>query len=153
MSRHPRLPSTLSLLVLLPTLTLAQYGVPYAPPAAATTVPSSPASPESTPKPSPNAAPDAATAAALAHAHKLNRVLVGHAVLGTVALLALVPAALLVGRWLRRFGWWMTVHRGLNGLGVGMVVAAFGMGYWHVGQNGAEDHWDGAHPRLVGRRG
>ena len=124
------------------TLATAQYGGLQPPPGSGPPRSSSSSSAHLNPTPNGTAA-----AAARAKHQKLDHVLVAHAILGTLAFLAFMPAALLVGRWLRRFGLWLWLHQLLNALAAASVVAAFGLGYYHVEQEPGSGHWDGVHPR------
>ncbi len=74
---------------------------------------------------------------------RCNRIIIAYALLGAAAFLALIPAAVLAGRWLRRFGWWLRVHQLLNGAAGAAVVASFGLGHYHVGH----DRGGGLHQR------
>ena len=80
-----------------------------------------------------------------------NRVVIAHAVVGALVFLVFMPGALLAGRWLRRFRWWLYVHAALNSLAAAGVVVAFGLGYYRAD---AYEHWGSVHQRYVvpGRR-
>ena len=78
-----------------------------------------------------------------------NRVIIAHAVIGTLVFLVFMPTAILSGRWLRRHRRWLWVHVAFNVLSAGGIVAAFGLGYYRVQ---GYTHWSTVHQRCVRER-
>lgn len=97
--------------------------------------------------------PALATPAILATSTSLqarkDRVIIAHAVIGTVVFLVLMPVAILSGRWLRRHRRWLWVHVAFNLLASAGVVVVFGLGYYRVE---GYTHWSTLHQRYVARK-
>lgn len=75
-----------------------------------------------------------------------NRVIIAHAIIGTLVFLVFMPTAILSGRWLRRHRRWLRVHVAFNVLSAAGVIAAFGLGYYRVQ---GYTHWSTVHQRCV----